>query len=141
MRGDPSPNTVPADRLRRVAEECGASVCAEQSVRVGKTNCYAELVFEKDGRRIVGKVEPSCRQARKEVDTAVALDAQLLLIVTPDAPTAHACRRQLRRHPHVGSRLNVIACPLGAALEILRQTLTPPRGPAAPVARNPGKES
>ena len=141
MSGDPFPNNVPAGRLRQVAEECGATVYAEQPARIGQTTCYADLVIEKDGRRIVGKVEPSCRRVGQDVGTAVALGAHLLLIVTPDAPTAQACRRRLRRLPPVGARLNVMACPLGAALEILRQALTDPRGPAAPVACNPRRES
>jgi hypothetical protein len=141
MSGDPFPNNFPAGRLRQVAEECGATVYAEQPARISRTTVYADLVIEKEGRRIVGKVEPSCRRVRQDVGTAVALGAQLLLIVTPDALTAQACRRRLRRLRPVGARLNVMACPLGAALEILRQALTAQCGPAAPVASNPRKES
>jgi hypothetical protein len=110
-------------------------------VQIGPTTWYADLAIEKDGRRIVGKVEPSCRRVGQDVGTAAALGAQLLLIVTPDPLTAQACRRRLRRLPPVGARFTVMACPLGAALEILRQALTAERGLAAPVACNLRKAS
>jgi hypothetical protein len=55
---------------------------------------------------------------------AIALGARRLLIATPDARTAHACRRALRRFPPALPELTIIICPLGAALEILRQVLS-----------------
>jgi hypothetical protein len=40
----------------------------------------------------------------------------------------------LRRHPPLAAKVKVIACPLGAALEILRQALDASRSRSAPGA-------
>jgi hypothetical protein len=93
--------------------------------------------MEKDGRRIVGAAERSSHRVDNDVRKAVALGAQLLLIVTPDSLAAHKCRRQLRRHPPLAAKVKVIACPLGAALEILRQVLDASRSQPAPGAPQP----
>ena len=106
-----------------MGEECGATVRAEQPVRMNGTISFADLVITKDGRIIVCEPEQSRHRVLNDVRKAVAIGAHLLLIVTPDSLTAQSCRRQLRRCPPLDSKLKVICCPLGAALEILRQTL------------------
>jgi len=111
-------------RLRKVAEECGATVHSEQPVRMDGTVSYADLVMTKDGRITVCEPEQSRHRVSNDVRKAVAIGAQLLLIVTPDSLTAQSCRRQLRRCPPLDAKLKVIVCPLGSALEILRQTLS-----------------
>jgi hypothetical protein len=135
----PSHNDTLVGRLRQVAEERGATVYTEQPPRIGKSDGDVDLVVQKDGRRIVGKVESFCRRVGQDVDTAVALGAHLLLIITPDSLTAQACRRQLRRHAPPAAQINVIACPLGAALDILRQVLNDFDGP--PGARRPNQKN
>ncbi len=135
----PSHNDTLVGRLRQVAEQCGATVYTEQPPRIGRSVCDVDLVIEKDGRRIVGKVESFCRRVGRAVDIAVALGAQLLLIVTPDSLTAQACRRQLRRHAPPAAQINVIVCPLGAALDILRQVLDDSDGPLG--ARRPNQKN
>jgi hypothetical protein len=141
VRGDYFHNEILPRPLDQVGKECAATVYVEHPVRIGGTTCYADRVFEKGGRRIVVEVKQLCRGTDNDVRKAVALNAQLLLMVTPDALTAQACRRQLRRHPPGDAKLKVIACPLGAAVEILRQALTAPHSPAAPVAHSPRTES
>ena len=131
MRADLSHNDILVGRLRQVAEACGATVYSEQPVQIANITRYADLVVEKDGRRIVGAAEQSYRRVDNHVRKAVALGAQLLLIVTPDSFTAQRCRRQLRRHPPLVAKIKVIACPLGAALEILRQALDASRNQPA----------
>jgi len=131
VRADLSHNDILVGRLRLVAEACGATVYSEQPVQIANTTCYADLVVEKDGRRIVSAAEQSCRRVDNDVRKAVALGAQLLLIVTPDSFTAQSCRRRLRRHPPLVAKIKVIACPLGAALEILRQALDASRSQPA----------
>jgi hypothetical protein len=124
MRGGFCHNEILTRRLRRVAEECHAVVTTEAPVRIDDTVCYADLVIEKNGAITVCELEDCCRRVRADLRKATALRALLLLIATPDALTAHACRRQLRRCPDSDSALKVIICPLGAAVEILRATLT-----------------
>ena len=123
MRADYCHNEILVRSLRQVAEECGATVRVEVAVRIDGVVNYIDVVIEKDGRRFIAEPEQESRRVGNDVRKAVAIGAELLLIATPDAPTAQACRRQLRRHPLPSSKLTVIACPLGAAREILRQTL------------------
>ena len=98
-------------------------------------------VRRKAGHTTVCEPEQSWRRVGNDLRKAIAVGADLLLIATPDAPTAQACRRQLRRCPRPDAKLKVIVCPLGAALEILRATLSADRGPAAPGTPNPRKET
>ena len=137
MRGDFAHNDILIGRLRQVAEACGATVCSEQPVQIANTTSDPDLVVEKNGRRIVGVAGQSHRRVENDVRKAVALGAQLLLIVTPDSFTAQRCRRQLRRLPYLAAKIKVIPCPLGAALEILRQALDASRSQPAPGAPQP----
>jgi len=142
MRGDYCHNDILVRPLRQVAEECAATVCVEQLVRLGQGAIgYADLVIRKAGHTTLCEAEQSWRRVGNDLRKAIALGADLLLIATPDEPTAQACRRQLRRCPHTDAKLRVIVCPLGAALEILRATLSAVPGQAAPVAPNPRKET
>jgi hypothetical protein len=142
MRGDSCHNDILVRRLRQVAEECGATVCVEQLVRLDHDAIgYADLVISKAGHITVCEPERFWRRVGNDLRKAIALRADLLLIATPDAPTAQACRRQLRRCPRPDAKLKVIVCPLGAALEILRATLSAAPGPAVPVAPNQRKET
>jgi len=123
MRGDPFHNEILVGRLRQIAEECGATVSTERPVPIDGSVSYADLVIEKDGQVTVCEAEQTRHGVGNDRRKAVALGARLLLIATPDSLTAQACRRQLRRCPPLDAKLKVIVCPLGAALEILRQTL------------------
>jgi len=134
MRGEFWHKEILARRLRQTAEACGATVQVEVTVRVNDVPHYIDLLFEKGGRRFVAEPEQTSRRVHNDVAKAVAVGAELLLIVTSDAPTAHACQRRLQRLPIANANLKVIACPLGAALEILRQTLNNANGQAARVA-------
>jgi len=142
MRGGFLHNEVLVRRLRQVAQECGAVVHLEAPVRIDGVVNYIDLAIEKGGQVTVCEPEQSWRRVDNDVRKAVAFGAQRLLIVTPDSHTAQACRRQLRRHAPSGARLQVIACPLGAALEILRQALNSiPNAPVAPVPPGQVKET
>jgi hypothetical protein len=141
MRGEFFHNYM-VHRLRQVGVECGAKVSVELLVRLDDdTIGYADLVVRKGG--FLGACEPeqSGRRAGNDRRKAIAIGANLLLIATPDARTAQACRRELRRHPQPDAKLKVIVCPLGAALEILRATLNAADWPARPVTPNPRKEA
>lgn len=127
--------------LQKVAEECGATVRAEQPVRMGGTVSFADLVITKDGRTIVCEPEQSRHRVLNDVRKAAALGAQLLLIVTPDSLTAQSCRRQLRRCPPLDAKIKVICCPLGSALEILRQTLSAGGSQPVVLPQNERKET
>ena len=124
MRGGFCHNDILVRRLREVAEACGATVSTERPVLIDGSVSYSDLVIEKDGHITVCEPALSWRRVGNDRRKAVALGADLLLIATPDAPTAHACRRQLQRYPGPPAKLKVIVCPLGTALEILRATLT-----------------
>jgi hypothetical protein len=124
-----------------VAEECDATVRTEVPVRVDGKVSYIDLVIEKGQHVTACEPENSSRRIKNDVRKAVALCAGRLLIPTPDAPTAHACRRALRRLPRSESELEVIICPLGAALEILRQLLNADNEGAIPGAVNSRKET
>lgn len=137
MRGDSFHNDILVRRLHQVAEECGAVVQTEAPVPLDGNVGYADLLIEKSGRRVVGEAEQTWHRVGNDVRKAVALGAELLLIATPDSVTAQACRRQLRRQTPPDSKLKVIICPLGAALEILRQTLSAQAGAPAPVPPDP----
>ena len=141
MRGGFFHNDVLVRRLQQVAEECGASVRTEAPVRIDGTVSYIDLVVEKDGQLTVCEVEQAWHRVQNDRRKAVALGAGLLLIATPDAPTAHACRSQLRRHPCPDAQIKVIVCPLGAALEMLRQSLNAQHAQPARGTPNQRKES
>ena len=141
MRGDSFHNNILVGRLRKVAEECGAKVSTERPVPIDGSVCYADLVVEKNGQVTVCEAEQSRHRVGNDRCKAVAFGAGLLLIATPDAPTAQACRRQLRRLPRLEAKLKVIICPLGAALEILRATLTTHCAQPAPGTPNLRKET
>ena len=143
MRGDHLHNVILVRQLRQVGEECGATVTAEQPVPIEGNVSYADLLIEKGGQRIVCEAETTWRRCGVDNDVrkAVALGAQLLLIATPDTLTAQACRRQLRNHLPQNKKLKVIACPLGSASEILRQTLNAIPDRPAPTATGSGEET
>ena len=124
MRGDYCHNQILVGRLQEVAAECGAAVSREHPIPVGGQIHYIDLLITHHHR--VTACEPENCPARVDNDVlkAAAVGADLLLIATPDAPTAQACRRKLRRLHLPKSKLKVIICPLGAALEILRTILT-----------------
>lgn len=141
MRGDPFHNDMLVGRLRQVAEACAATVFTEHPVPLDGSVSYADLVVKAHGQVTVCEAEQSRHRIGNDLRKAVALDADWLLIATPDAPIAQACRRQLQRIPPPAGKLKVIVCPLGAALEILRQILTTPTRSAASDTPNPRKES
>jgi hypothetical protein len=135
MRGGFFHNQILVRQLQQVAEECGATARTEVPVRLDGVVGYIDLVITKGALVAVCEPEQESRRAGNDVTKAVAAKAQLLLIVTPDSLTAQACRRQIRRRrlpPDV--KLKVVACPLGSALEILRQALTAKPNEPAPVA-------
>jgi hypothetical protein len=142
MRGGFLHNQVLVGRLRQVAQECGAVVHLEVPVRIDGVVNYIDLVLEKGAQVTICEAEQTWRRVGNDVRKAVALGAHRLLIATPDSHTAHACHRQLRRHTPSGAKLQVVVCPLGAALEILRQTLNnTANAPAAAVPVAQGKET
>ena len=141
MRGDFLHNEVLVRRLSQVGQERGAVVRLEVPVPIDGAVNYIDLVLEKGGQLTACEAEQWWRRVGNDVRKANALGARRLLIVTPDSHTAQTCRRQLRRHMPSGAKLQVIVCPLGAALEILRQTLNnTPNAPAAPVPPAQTKE-
>jgi hypothetical protein len=129
-----------ARKLWQVGEKCGATVTAQQSPR---RECSPYLLMEKGARRIVCSLQTSWRGCLvgRDVSKAATMDAQLLLITTPDSLTAQACRRQLRRRLPEATRLKVIACPLTSALEILHQTLNAIADRPNPTTPDSGKET
>jgi hypothetical protein len=142
MKVEDCHNDTSARQLRQVGEKCGAIVTAAQPLPVKGNDNNLELPMEKEGRRIVCSAETSWRRCSvgQGVRKAAALGAQLLLIATPDSLTAQACRRQLRRLLPQAAKLRVIACPLGSAVEILRQTLNAIPNQPGPVAPDQRKE-
>jgi len=141
MRGDTWHNDIQVARLRQVAEECGATVRVEEPVKIGGVVHYADLTVRKNG--ILGLCEPEGGPARvgNDLQKAIALGADYLLISTLDATTAQACRRKLRRLPRPLPKLKVFICPLGAALEILRSLLSAQPAQTATATQQPIKES
>ena len=124
MRGWFCHNEVLTKRLQQVAVECEATVETEAPVRVGEHICYGDLLVRKYGRSTLCELETSSQGVDKDLRKASALGAEVLLIATPDAPTAHACQRRLQRCRELAPTLKVMICPLGAALGILRAILT-----------------
>ena len=124
MRGDFCHNEVLTKRLRQAAEACDAMVQTEAPICIEGNTCYGDLLIRKEVRIILCELEDSCRRVENDWRKAIAFGAGILLIATPDAPTAHACRRRLRQCAKWNASLKVIICPLGAAIEILRQILT-----------------
>jgi len=129
MRGGFCHNEIMTGRLRQVATECGAATSGEHPVLVGGQTHYIDLLITQPGQVTACEPESSPARVDQDVLKADAVGASRLLIATLDAPTAHACRRRLRRLHLPKSDLKVIICPLGAALEILRTILTQPTTP------------
>lgn len=129
MRGEFFHNRILVGRLEQEASECGATTSTEQPVQINGRAHYSDLVITHQGQTIVCEAENVPARVGNDVLKAVVIGAGTLIIATPDAPTAQACRRKLRRLKQPQSDLQVIICPLGAALEILRAILTKPVTP------------
>jgi len=107
-----------------VARECDATTRVEEPVKIKGVVHYADLTVRKNGLLAVCEPEREAARVGKDREKAVALNADYLLIPTPDALIAQACRRKLGRLPRLPQKIKVFVCPLGNALEILRTILT-----------------
>src|SRR6185295_12804275 len=95
MRGGFLHNDAMAERLRATLTKLGARFWTEHPAgpgrRAGAVDIYAEL-----GRsRIAIEIELGPRRIHQDLEKALALDVDLLLVVAPTATVARAIRRRL----------------------------------------------
>lgn len=97
MRGGHIHNKVLLPPVITHLRALGASIALEHPVKVGTRNGAVDILADLRSRRLVVEAENSCRRVGWDVEKARALMVDALLIVTPSARVAHACRQEARR--------------------------------------------
>ena len=98
----------------------------EYSVRVGDRTLFADLLLRSDELTVLVEVERSPDRVASDIEKAVALTVDVLLIVTPDRQTAAAVKRAVRRlGPEiVNSSPRIDVTPYGTAIQTLTDLMT-----------------
>ena len=97
MRGGFVHNRVLVDRLDAAFRAVGAKTLLECPTGPGTPRGFVDILATMDGVRIVCEVELRANRVELAVRKAVALDADYLLLVTPNGRTARAIRARLAR--------------------------------------------
>lgn len=123
MRGDSYEHHTMIELPERCAVHHGAQTEREHFVRLGESHGYIDLLIGLGPLLIANEAENDSRRVENDVRKAVALRATHLLIVTPTAAVARACKRKLAGIPIPAGGLKVLVCTLGTALHRLSALL------------------
>ena len=120
MRGRFLHNRVILAQVEERFRRLGASVFQEYPAKTGKRTRFVDLFVLLHGVRVVCEAELSFARIPNDVAKAIALDADLLLIVVS---TSAACRKtqlQLKKTLTVLPGLTISILPLGVAIKRLK---------------------
>lgn len=123
MRGEFLHTRVLVSRIEDLLREFGAQLHREHYTRLEESYGYVDLLATLGPYTIVCEAELSADRAVKDVAKALALKADLLVIVVPRKQVAEAIRRRLHALPAEDlppSGLEIWVLPLGPALQRLR---------------------
>jgi len=85
------------NKLNTVLTAIGTQPEQQVQVQVGERRCYADLVAELGGRRLVIEAEMSSQRIDGDLQKALALQATWLWIVVPNNRVKRSVRAKLRR--------------------------------------------
>lgn len=123
MRGGYLHNKVLVEPVAGVLRELGMDVHTEYPIKIGHHVSYADIFASCDGLRLVCEAERSPQRVANDVRKAMALDAQLLIIVVPNKNIARSVFRRLKQidQPLVGRQpLEIRVLALGPAVRMIR---------------------
>ena len=124
MRGDYLHTRVLVAQIVNLLRVFGAVVHREHYMRLGESFGYADVLARLGSYTIVCEAELSPDRARKDVEKAVALRADLLLIVVPNKRLEVSVNKHLRAcntDLDAPDWLEIWVLPLGPALQRLRE--------------------
>lgn len=107
--------------VERALRGSGFFVQREVPTGPGRDAGFVDLLAERGSTRWVVEAERTCERLARDVDKAVALQAQLLLVVTPTARDARRVGRRLRELRPGRLPCRVCVLPLGVVLQRLAQ--------------------
>ncbi|MCG8404184.1 MAG: hypothetical protein MI923_03190 [Phycisphaerales bacterium] len=119
MRGGFLHNRVLLEPPERFLLERGASVKHEFPTAPGRDAGFVDLFAEYESRRIVVEAELTPARVVNDVAKAVALNANLLLIIVPTRSVAKAANKRLSAIERPEG-LTICCEPLGTAMKALR---------------------
>lgn len=126
MRGGFLHNRVLVEAIALLLLELGAPFQLEYPVRLADSVGFADVFAVHGSLRIVCEIELTADRVWNDVAKAVALQANLLLIVTPTGAVARRIRKCLRYSAtqSVPGELEICVLPFGKALQWLRNKLS-----------------
>lgn len=98
----------------------GATVSREHSVKVRDRICYVDLFVSYGDSRIACEAELTTDRILNDIAKAIALDADMLLILVPTSTMARKVQERLTMTMPGPSLIAISVLPLGVALERLR---------------------
>jgi hypothetical protein len=121
VRGGFVHNRVLVDSIRKLAVAHGAAVSEEHRVSVGGKPGFVDLMIQIPSAVVVCEAELGPRRAVWDVAKASALDADLLLIVTPTRGVATRIQARLAESEIGNPELEIWVLPLGVARQRLHK--------------------
>lgn len=124
MRGDYLHTRVLVAQMANLLRLFCAIVKLEHYTRLGESFGYVDILACLGSYRIVCEAELSPDRVHKDVEKALALRANLLLIVVPEKRLCEGVKRRLKELPADkirSSELEIWVLPLGPALQRLRE--------------------
>lgn len=125
MRGKFLHNTVLISRIAALFHQTDATIYHEYPTGPGRTAGFVDLFILYKTWRFAVEAELSADRVSNDVAKAIALRADLLLIVTPNSRVATAVRRQVQRLRSnqrglvIPNWLTIWSLPLGPAIQRL----------------------
>jgi len=126
VRGRFLHNDVLVAPVAALLREYGVQSQLEHATESGRGTTFVDLLAVRESLRLVCEAELSPDRVWNDVNKAVSLEANLLLIVVPNARIARRVRRRLSRLtvPMIPESLDIWILPLGPALQRLREKLS-----------------
>ena len=120
MRGGFLHNVVLITALVLEWTKRGARTWREAAVHLGHTTGYIDLLVEIAGFRVAIEAELTPRRVANDIEKAIAVRAQELWVVVPDAQVARAIRRKLHLVPIAEGTPKIFVLTLGQAKQRVR---------------------
>lgn len=126
MRGQFLHNDILVAPIAALLREYGVRSQLEYAIESGRGVGFVDLFAVQESFRLVCEAELSPDRVWNDIRKAVALQADLLLIVVPTVRMARRIRRRLQhpRCPAAPENLDIWILPLGPALQRLREMMS-----------------
>lgn len=120
MRGRFLHNKVILAQVEEKFRELGASVFQEYPAKTGKRTRFVDLFVLLNGVRVVCEAELSFARILNDVAKAIALDADLLLIIVSTSAACRKTQKQLKKTVTALPGFTISILPLGVAIKRLK---------------------